>query len=132
MDFKTGLNIKTFEASAILGLRVGYSNTQVSLDEVKKAIDESASKVGNYTFSGILTPTNIYVTKKDGAYEEPAVSINSSIYPRFPENQETFKKNFIQFIGHLATILKQERVAIRFSDESLMLETGYCSRPDLK
>ncbi len=130
--FKTGLNIKTFQASAIIGLRVGYSNIQITLDEVKRAIKESASKIENYTFSGTFTPTNIYVAKKNGIYEEPAISVDSSIYPRFPEEQQTFKTNFIQFIGHLATALKQERVAIRFSDESLMLETEYCTKPDLK
>ena len=72
------------------------------------------------------------VTGKGGEYEEPAVSINTSIYPRFPEEIARFKNNFIQFIGHLATALKQERVAIRFSDESLMLETEYCTKPDLQ
>ncbi len=130
--FKTGLNIKTFQASAILGLRVGYSNDLISFDDVKNAIRESAERIENYTFSGTLTPTNIYVTKKNGIYEEPAISIDSSIYPRFPENYQTFKTNFIHFIGHLATALKQERAAIRFSDESLILETEYCTKPDLK
>ncbi len=132
MPFKTGLNIKTFQASAILGLRVGYSNVLITLDEVKNAIKESANKIENYTFSGTLTPTNIFVAKKDGVYEEPAISVDTSIYPRFPEEQKKFKNNFTQFIGNLASALKQERIAIRFSDESLMLETEYCTKPDLK
>jgi len=44
----------------------------------------------------------------------------------------SFKTNFIQFIGRLTTTLKQERVTIRFTNESLMLETEYCTKPDLK
>lgn len=132
MPFKTGLNIKTFEASVILGLTIGYSGKQIATEQLRQAVKDSASKVENYTFSGTFTQTHIMVIGKGGEYEEPAVSIDTSIYPRFPEEKESFKNNFIQFIGYLATALKQERVAIRFSDESLMLETKFCTKPDLK
>ncbi len=131
MSFKTGLNIKTFEASAILGLMIGYSKQQIPTDQLRQAVKSAAAKVDNYTFSGTFTPTHILVTGKR-EYEEPAIAIQTSIYPRFPEELATFKTNFIQFIGHLSTALKQERVAIRFTDECLMLETEYATKPDLK
>jgi len=129
--YKTGLNIKTFEARVILGLRVGYSDETVSLDEVKKAIRKSASKVDGFTFSGTLTPSEIFVSGKS-EYEEPTILIETSIYPRFPEERDVFKKKFTEFIGNLAVELKQERVAIRFTDESLMVETEYGKNHDIK
>ena len=130
MSFKTGLNIKTFEASATLGLRAGYTDKQISTEALRQAVKSAAAKVENYTFSGTFTPTHILVTGKS-EYEEPAIAIETSIYPRFPEEVAAFKTNFVQFVGHLATDLKQERVAVRFTDESLMLETEYATKPDI-
>ena len=130
--YKTGLNIKTFEARVVLGLKVGYlSKETISLDDVKRAIEKSASKVDDFTFSGILTSSEIVVSGKS-EYKEPAILIETSIYPRFPEEKETFKKKFTEFIGKLAVELKQERVVIRFTDESLMVETEYCKNSDIK
>jgi len=129
--YKTGLNIKTFEGRVILGLRVGYSNEAISLVEVKKAIKTSASKVNDFTFSGTLTHSELVVTGKS-EYIEPVILIESSIYPRFPEEKNKFKEKFVEFIGNLAVELRQERVAIRFTDESLMIETEYCKNPDIE
>ncbi len=129
--YKNGLNIETFEVKVILGLKVGYTNKMVSLEEIKEAIKTVAPKVKDFTFSGTLTPSEILVSGKS-EYNEPAILIESSIYPRFPESKEMFKKKFTEFIGNLAVELKQERVAIMFTDESLMIETKYCKNPDIK
>ena len=129
--YKTGLNIKTFEVRVILGLKVGYTNKIISFDEVSNAIKTSALKVNNFTFSGTLTPSEIIVSG-EREYQEPAILIESSIYPRYPEEQGIFKRKFIQFVGHLAVELHQERVSLRFTDESLMIETKYCKNPDIK
>jgi len=129
--YKTGLNIETFEARVILGLKVGYSNKTFSLDEVKKAIKTSASKVNSFTFSGTLTSSEIVVSGKN-EYNEPAILIESSIYPRFPEEKDRFKERFTEFVGNLAIELRQERIAVRFTDESLMIETKYCKNPDIR
>jgi len=129
---RTGKNIPTFTASVLLGLKVGYTETLHTIDQVKEAIKTAVAKVEGYTFSGTLTPTSIYANGSWGVYEEPALIISASIYPRFPMEVEKFKTNFTAFIGHLATDLKQERVAVVFSDESFMLETEHCKEPDLK
>ena len=131
MDYKTGLNIVTFEARAILGLNIGYSDKRLSLDDLKTAIKKTVSKMNGYTFSGTLTPTEIVVSGET-EYNEPAVLIETPIYPRFPEEKNRFKEKFIEFMGNLAVELRQERVAVRFTDESLMIETKYCQNPDIK
>ncbi len=132
MDYKTGLNIKTFEARAIIGRRVGYSEILMTEGEIRDKLKEVSKKIENYVFSGNLTKTEIVVSRKDKDYQEPAYLIETSIYPRFPVEVKKFKEKFIELIGEIAVALKQERVAISFSDESLMLETKYCKNPDIK
>lgn len=132
MPFKTGLHIKTFEVTATLGLNIGYSKNQISIDEAIQAIGKAACTIDGFTFSGTVTLSQIIIASKSKVSSEPALIVQSSIYPRFPENTVIFKQNFTQFIGNLATLLKQERVALRFSDESFMLETEHCTKPDLK
>lgn len=129
--FKIGMNIKTFEAKATLGLKVGYSEELISLNQVKETIKKVASSLDGYTFSGTLTPSEIIVAGKK-EYKESCVLIETSIYPRFPQEKDDFKKEFIKFIGKLAEELKQERVSIIFTDESLMIETKYCKTLDIK
>lgn len=128
---KTGININTFEAKVILGLKVGYSEELISLNQVKEAIRKVASSLDSFTFSGTLTPSEIIVAGKN-KYQEPCILIATSIYPRFPQEKTKFKKEFIEFIGKLAEELKQERIGIVFTDESLIIETKYCQHPDIK
>src|SRR3989339_910914 len=129
--FKTGLKVSTFEARVILGLKIGYSDRTFTIDDVKIAIKISALKVADFTFSGTLTPSEIVVAGVK-EYNEPAILIESSIYPRFPQDARLFKEKFTESIGNLAVELKQERVAVRFTDESLMIETEFCKNPDIK
>lgn len=126
-----GMNIKTFEAKAILGLKVGYSEELISLNQVRETIKKVAASLEGYTFSGTLTPSEIIVAGEK-EYKESCVLIETSIYPRFPQDEDKFKKEFIEFIGKLAEDLEQERVAVIFTDESLILETKYCKNPDIK
>jgi len=128
MDYKTGLNIKTFEAKALIGKNIGYSSEILGEKEIKKAIKQAAEKVEGYVFSGTITPTDILVRGSENEYEEPAYAIETSIYPRFPVEVEKFKEDFIKFIGSLLLILKQERTGITFSDESILIETKYCKQ----
>jgi hypothetical protein len=131
MDYKTGLAIETYEVSALIGRNVGYTDKLLSLDEIEKALKKATLEISNFIFSGTVTPTTIMAYGNGVNYKEQAVEISSSIYPRFPQEKDQFKKSFIDFIGRVAVLLKQERVAIRFTDESLMLETKYCKSPDL-
>ncbi|OGX06998.1 MAG: hypothetical protein A2Z88_00670 [Omnitrophica WOR_2 bacterium GWA2_47_8] len=130
--YKTGKNISTFTASVILGLKVGYSETLLTLQQVKEETKKAASAVEGFTFSGTINSAEIFAAGPWGQYEEPAVIISTGIYPRFPMEVENFKNQFTAFIGELATNLQQERVAVQFSDESFMLETEYCTEPDIK
>jgi len=130
---KTGKNISTFMVQVIFGLKIGYSENLLSIEQMKEEIEKAVEKVKEFTFSGTLTQTTIFAvgSRKTFCYEEPAVIISSGIYPRYPVEISVFKKQFTEFIGELATLLKQERVAIQFSDESFMLETDHCTKPDL-
>ncbi|AKM83023.1 hypothetical protein A2422_03545 [Candidatus Woesebacteria bacterium RIFOXYC1_FULL_31_51] len=131
MSYKTGLNIEFFEASALVGLKAGYQSENININTIEEAIKHVSERI-DYIFSGTITPTKILVAGKDKNYEEDAVLIWTSIYPRFSVVENKFKESFIKFIGELAIELKQERTSINFSDESLMLETEFCKNPDLK
>lgn len=132
MDYKTGLNIKTFEAKVLIGRQISNSSKVVSDGEIKKAAKQAAERVGEYTFSGTIRPVDILVAGNGKEYEEPGYSIETSIYPRFPVEIEKFKEDFIKFIGNLLVILKQERTGVRFSDESILIETKYCKNPSFE
>jgi len=132
MEYKTGVNIKTFEAKCILGMKVGYSEELLTEKELRSAIKQSTSEVKDYVFSGTITKTHIIAYGKGKDYEEPAYLVESSVYPRYLVEVQVFKEKFIEFIGKVAVSLKQERIAVVFSDESLMIETKYCQKPDIK
>ncbi|MEK7168648.1 MAG: hypothetical protein AAB778_01420 [Patescibacteria group bacterium] len=132
MDYKTGLSIQTFEAKVIIGKNVGYTAEVLDYQTIKNAIKQASENVGNFVFSGTITPTEILVTGNNKNYEEQGFKIETSIYPRFPVEIKKFKDDFVKFVDNLLVLLKQERTGIRFSDESLMIETKYCKNPDLK
>jgi len=131
MLFKTGCNINFFEGSVLVGLNVGDTGETLDIKDVESAIKKISEEI-NYVFSGTITSTKILVAGKNKNYEENAILVWTSIYPRFPVEKDNFKSEFIKFVGELATELKQERTSINFTDESLMLETEYCKNPDLK
>ncbi|MEX1061657.1 MAG: hypothetical protein WEC39_00905 [Patescibacteria group bacterium] len=128
--YKAGLNIKTFEAKIILGAKVGYSKEDISPSQVRNAIKMAARKVKDFTFSGTLTFAEIIVSGQK-EYGEPAFLLESSIYPRYPQEKETFKKKIIEFTGNLLMLLKQERGGVRFTDETILIETEYCKNPSI-
>lgn len=130
MEYKVGKPIKTFEARAIIGLKVGYSEKLLSQSQVIDAVKKIAKNT-DYAFSGTLTETKIIVCVTGNNYYESAVEIFTSIYPRFVMQESRFKKDFQDFIGKVAVELKQERVNIRFTDESILLETKHCKNPVL-
>lgn len=131
MSHKTGLNTDFFEASVLVGLNIRNNGEILEIKGVESAIKKVSEKI-DYIFSGTITPTKILVVGKNKNYEEIAVLIWTSIYPRFPLERESFKNGFIKFVGELLTELKQDRTAINFTDESIMIETEHCKNPDLK
>lgn len=131
MSYKTGLNMDFFEGSALIGLSIGNTGEILSIGDVESAIKKISEEI-NYVFSGTITPTKILVVGKNKDYEEDAVLIWTSIYPRFPVEKEIFKSEFVKFVGSLLSELKQDRTAINFTDESMMIETENCKNPDLK
>lgn len=128
MDYKIGLNTDFYEGFAIIGL--SSKETKYTFEDLQDIVDKVAIKVG-YVFSGTLTPTKIQVAGVNKGYKEDAVLIWTSIYPRFKVEKAKFRNDFIQFIGEILLEMHQERTAINFSDESLMIETKYCLKPDL-
>ena len=131
MSYKTGLNTDFFEASVLVGLNLGNTSETLSIADVESAIKKVSEEI-NYVFSGTITLTKILVTGKNKNYEEDAVLVWTSIYPRFPIEKESFKNDFVKFVGFLLVELEQDRTAINFTDESMMIETENCKNPDLK
>lgn len=131
MSYKTGLNTDFFEASVLVGLNLGNTSETLSIADVESAIKKVSEEI-NYVFSGTITLTKILVTGKNKNYEEDAVLVWTSIYPRFSIEKESFKNDFVKFVGFLLVELEQDRTAINFTDESMMIETENCKNPDLK
>ena len=131
MSYKTGLNTDFFFFFFLVGLNLGNTGETWSIGDVESAIKKVSEEI-NYVFSGTITLTKILVAGKNKNYEEDAVLVWTSIYPRFPIEKESFKNDFIKFVGFLLIELEQDRTAINFTDESIMIETEHCKNPDLK
>lgn len=65
-------------------------------------------------------PEELTILDTDGAEDGAAVGLIN--YPRFPESCEKIKEVALDLAKSLKTELKQRRLSVVFSDETIMLE----------
>jgi hypothetical protein len=105
----------TFTATIYVGFREAYSDVVHTLDEAR-AICQEITDRGGLCVS--LTPTEFVY--KNGS--EPGVIVGLINYPRFPKMHCEIKEQAIELAEKLKTAMRQERVSIVCSDETIMLE----------
>lgn len=114
-------SVKTFRAEATFGLKRGYSEELISLDEFRNRLEEVQQATATelqVKLSGKVTPCSIVFSGQ----QEPSVSLSFIQYPKFPYKVERLKKAILRLSELLMQQLEQNRVVLVFDDETLMLE----------
>lgn len=115
------LKSQTFRAEATVGLKRGYSNQLITLDEFKMKL-AGAQKV-IFSEMDIKLSTKISTcTIVFSGQDEDSISLSFIQYPKFPYEIGVLKNAIIRFIEILMQNLDQNRVVIVFDDETVMLE----------
>lgn len=112
---------ETFPAEATFGLKRGYSNELITIEEFKSKLGEAQKKVAsqmNIKLSAKITPCTIVFSGQD----EDSISLSFIQYPKFPYEMEKLKNAIIRLIEILMNSLKQNRVVVVFNDETVMME----------
>lgn len=120
-------SIKTFEAKIFVGFRKAYSydHNPANATKVVEEVCRNAVRTGwclsIYPVKYIYTPT--FTTGQEYPVDgEDGAEIHVINYPRYPADVEVLKERTISLAGQLMTALRQERVTIVFTDDTIMLE----------
>lgn len=106
--------LPTFNAQIYVGLRKGYDGPVADSYKAEAVCQDYVNRVG-----WCVTVTNTFFMYKDGC--EPGVIVGIINYPRFPRTIKELKRMTIELAKLLKKELKQNRVSIVFTDETIML-----------
>ncbi len=113
--------IETFTATITIGLEVGYSKELYSKDYALKELQSYQRKritEANIYLSASVSECSIVLSGQN----ESHLKLEFINYPKFPLDVEVFKNEISALAKHLLKKLKQNRIVIVFSDETIMLE----------
>ncbi len=112
---------KTFKAIATLGLKRGYTEEVISINDFKEKLAIAQQRVHeqfNIQLSTKVSPCSIVFLGQD----EPSVDLSFIQYPKFPNEESQLKEGILMLVENLMKSLDQNRVVIVFEDEIFMLE----------
>lgn len=104
--------VETYQATIYCGLQAGYNGI---IEPIPKSFILSYC-----TMIGL----GVTVTPLDFIYSngmEPGFSVGLINYPRFPDTKENIKRKAIDLAIDLKNLLRQNRVSIVCTDETIML-----------
>jgi hypothetical protein len=122
---------KTFTAQITIGLFWGYSKKTISELEFKRALlkgQEHIKTQYKIELSAKLSRCKILFLGQ----EEPSMELQFIQYPKFPHEESELKKALITLTKLVMIELKQNRVVIVFTDETIMLEQSDIIDPNIK
>jgi hypothetical protein len=112
---------KTFQATITIGLELGYTKKVYGKDFLIKELQVYQKKridaAGIY-LSASVSECCIVLSGQD----EKHVKLAFINYPKFPLEVHVFKNEIIDLAKYLLGIMKQNRIVIVFTDETIMLE----------
>jgi hypothetical protein len=122
---------KTFTAQITIGLFWGYSKKTISELEFKRALLKGQEQIKTQykiELSAKLSRCKILFLGQ----EEPSMELQFIQYPKFPHEESELKKALITLTKLVMIELKQNRVVIVFTDETIMLEQSDIIDPNIK
>lgn len=112
---------KTFRAVVTFGLKRGYREDFISLEEFKLqlvAVQKMIFERFNIQLSTKIANCDIVFSGQD----EPSVDISFIQYPKFQYDELKLKESILTLVEILMNALEQNRVVVVFDDETFMLE----------
>ena len=125
------IKCKTFTAKAVIGLKQGYTEKSISIDEFKITLlteQKNIYEKYNVGLSAKLSSCEILFLGQ----EEPSIELSFIQYPKFLKEEKEIKKAIIELIEGIMIKLSQNRVVIVFTDETIMLEKLDKIDPNIK
>lgn len=125
------IKCKTFTAKAVIGLKQGYTEKSISIDEFKSTLlteQKNIYKKYSIGLSAKLSSCEIMFLGQ----EEPSIELTFIQYPKFQKEEKELKKAIIDLIEGMMIKLAQNRVVIVFTDETIMLEKSRIVDPSIK
>jgi hypothetical protein len=120
-DGITAKSCKTFTAQVTIGLQKQYSTEIIPLNVFKEKLLETQQSIlekYNVELSTKIRQCEIIFLGQD----EPSVELEFIQYPKFPQEESVLKNAVLELTKLMMIELDQNRVAIVFSDETIMLE----------
>lgn len=105
--------VPTYQAVIHVGLREGYDGPVRGLWEVQQAAQAYCDRVG----LAVAVAEERFVYKGGS---EPGASVGLLCYPRFPREPADIKRHAVELACILRTLLKQQRVSVACTDETIM------------
>lgn len=115
------ISVPTFTADVVIGLQKGYSQELYNKDDLIKAL-QAYQKV-------LIEKQKIYLSANISDCQivlsgqvEPHLKLSFINYPKFPLDEETFKKEVEALTVYLMKEFLQNRIVIIYHDETKMIE----------
>ena len=125
------IKCKTFIAKAVIGLKQGYTEKSISIDEFKSSLLTEQNNIYekyNLALSAKLSSCEIMFLGQ----EELSIELTFIQYPKFLQEENEIKKAIIELIEGMMIKLCQNRIVIVFTDETIMLEKSDEIDPKIK
>jgi len=117
------IKAKTFTGEATFGLKRGYKEELISIEEFKMqliAAQQRVYKEMDLKLSAKVSLCSIVFSGQD----EPSVDLSFIQYPKFPIKESSLKKGILRLVELLMKELDQNRVVVVFDDETIMKEVN--------
>jgi hypothetical protein len=115
------ISIPKWTASLCIGMRKGYTDQSIELNEIKKIlreIQEIQIKREQLYLSANIFQSDIVLSGQD----EPHVNVNFIQYPRLPASEIQLRNGVLEIGAYLMDKLQQNRIVITFDNEIVMLK----------
>ena len=112
---------KTYKAEATFGLKRGYKEELISLEEFKMELAAAQQKVFRELELKISAKVSLCSIVFSGQ-DEPSIEISFIQYPKFQYDELILKNGILRLVQILMQALDQNRVVVVLPDETIMLE----------
>lgn len=128
MTIKTA---KKFTATLTIGLQKGYGAelfTKSEIINVLQKIQDALIEESKVYLSASVSDCDIVLSGQ----VEPSVRLDFINYPKFPLEENKFKRHLLELAESLMKRLQQNRTVVVFHDEIVMLEETDAIDPRIK
>ncbi|MBK8329309.1 MAG: hypothetical protein IPL09_07535 [Bacteroidetes bacterium] len=117
------ISIPKCTASLCIGMRKGYTDQSIELNEIKKILREIQEI--QIKREQLYLSANVYLSAIVlSGHVEPHFNLSFIQYPRFPASEIQLRDGVLEIGAYLMDKLQQNRIVITFDNEIIMLENS--------